>query len=292
MTHTMTLALAWRHRAFLWKFYNTVPGITYRGIPINPHVSAPMTDYKESGLKRRRTGFATASRRGARGARGSLFYKRGLTYKLARLTARCKGNFKRVMRALARWIDYDIASVNITNASNGVMLSILPALLFKGDDHDTRQADYITIRSIDIRTRWVMTPFATPTNNDHSSFIRVIMFQWKEDALSIVPTPGDILEQPTTDANMYSHYKKNPTTKYKVIFDKRFHMGQSSNTRLGNMLQYRRYRYKKKTKVLFDGANAPRRGQVYLLIFGNSASAASPNLQPFFSAKCRMNFDV
>ena len=166
----------------------------------------------------------------------------------------------------------------------------------QGDDHDERQGNKIVVKNISIKGQ------LRNANGDIFNEFRIIVFSLTDD-----PAPGatlsvsDILQ----NGDLYSHYKKNSTYKYKIHWDKTYQMSnplatvatQPTSTDLCGC-PYRDFIHiEKKIKfknhqVWYRGSTAGAciKGGIYLLTISDSLNQL-PTGHPTFGWQIRMHYD-
>lgn len=167
----------------------------------------------------------------------------------------------------------------------------------QGDDHDQRQGNKITVKSISIKGQMRCA------NGDIFNEFRVIVFSLVDDpppGASIVV--GDILQ----NGDLYSHYKKNSTYKYKIHWDKTYQMSnplatvatQPTSTDL-NGCPYRDFIHIEKKIKFKNGhqvwyrsptAGVAIKGGIYMLTISDSLNQL-PTGHPTFGYQIRMAYD-
>ena len=166
----------------------------------------------------------------------------------------------------------------------------------QGDDHDERQGNKIVVKSISIKGQ------LRNANGDIFNEMRIIVFSLTDDpAPGATLTVGDILQ----NGDLYSHYKKNSTFKYRIHWDQTYQMSnplatvatQPSSTDLCGC-PYRDFIHiEKKIKfknhqVWYRGSSAGAciKGGIYLLVISDSLNQL-PTGHPTFGYQVRMLYD-
>lgn len=133
-------------------------------------------------------------------------------------------------------------------------------------------SDYIGQR-IDLQTLMINMSVYTPTSgvtpNDETNFMRVIIFQWKDDS---TPTVQELLSAPS---NYLSCYNVSKRQSYKVLWDKIF-----SITRVGTNAKSISLKTSNFARVMtFNNVGVSQKNQIYLLAISDSTAATNPILQ-------------
>ena len=166
----------------------------------------------------------------------------------------------------------------------------------QGDDHNERQGNKITVKSISIKGQ------LRNANGDIFNEFRIIVFSLPDD-----PAPGssitvsDILQ----NGDLYSHYKKDSAYKFDIHWDKTYQMSnplatvatQPSSTDLCGCPYKDFIHIEKKIKfynhqVHYRGATAGAciKGGIYLLTISDSLNQL-PTGHPTFGYQIRMHYD-
>lgn len=165
----------------------------------------------------------------------------------------------------------------------------------QGDDHDQRQGNKITVKSIQVKGQIQVAV------GDVYNIYRMIIFSLTDD-----PAPGaplavsDILQ--TSD--LYSFYKKDSNFKYKIHYDHSFKMsnalasvGTVTPTALNgcpypNYIRFEKTFTFKNHQVHYRGpTNGPaNKGGIYCLVISDSLSQV-PSGHPDMTYRTRMSYD-
>ncbi len=131
----------------------------------------------------------------------------------------------------------------------------------------------LTIRLLYSGRSQDIDPFNTVTH----SLIRVIVFQWKQDAMSQEPQAIDILE-PLNGINIeaLAFYNLENIDKFRVIFTKIIHLNDNSGS--GQYVDqdtlYKSFSTSNQHLLFRDGADATT-GQIYIMLVSNKGNTNS-----------------
>lgn len=147
----------------------------------------------------------------------------------------------------------------------------------QGFTDNQRVGDELTAISFEFRAHI----YLTAVYNEHINFSRIIIFQWKPDSTTTVPTMADILGPGTLGTPNYtSHYNHDKRSLYKIMYDRTFvTVAQDSNNLTNQSAHYVRRTLKVPHKdVQYIAAATTGPYHIYMLLVGSNPTAGEVNM--------------
>lgn len=160
------------------------------------------------------------------------------------------------------------AGVNIW--STATMVGLVPTIS-QSDTVSGREGDQVDLKSMNLNINLSRITGATVGSVDN---VRVIIFKWFPDNLTLAPTAGQILEDSTSAVAYMSGYTALPIDrrKFRVLFDKRYLLSdRATDVEKAHRMIRLKFGSKRLGRVSYGQGLQTGKGHIYVMFLGANA---------------------
>lgn len=180
---------------------------------------------------------------------------------------------KRVVnRAISKNIETKFLQTNQAATAqdvNGTFTNL--TLVTQNQTDQSRIGDKLTPKALDIRYR-IALPSTLP---DYFNLIRVVIFRWKQNTLSVSPTQAYLLNTTASVLSPLSQYNYDTTKNFQILYD-RVHYITTYDPSMNKKLMIN---LRKQPNIQFDSTNTIGNNHIWIYCGSDSQAAGHPTLE-------------